>query len=175
MGVAAEVFFAGAEGVAGEGAVDGEDAVEVVHFVLDEFGEGAGGREFAGFSGSGEVAQAEGGVSLETDHEVGEGEAVVPKGEFVLAEEGEFGVDQFIADASDFEEDDAEGDADLDGGDAAPEAVGAAELAEGGVEVAEDEEGVVGGGDGGGDGAEEGVAELEDAAGRHHFYSIAVG
>lgn len=147
--------------------VDGEDAVEVVHFVLEKFGHWACGVEFVPVALAVLVAEPDAEAALEPDHEVGQGEAVVPDGEFLGALPEPLGVDEFVADAADVAEDDADGGADLDGADAAAEAVGAAKLGEGVFEVLEDFGGGGGIVEGFGDLAEDGVAELEDSFGGH--------
>lgn len=48
--------------------VDGEDAVEVIHLVLDEFGEGAFGLEDAVFASNSLITKHHSPMALKTDH-----------------------------------------------------------------------------------------------------------
>lgn len=99
----AGVFFAGAETVAVQGAVDGEDAVQVIHFVLQEFGKGAGGFDACDGVVVIRVAEVDRDGTFETDEEVGEGKAIVPKLEFFGALEFEFGIAKTVSATVDFD------------------------------------------------------------------------
>jgi len=151
--------------------VDGQNAVEVVHFVLKELGHGAGGIEFEPLAGTVLVAEPDALTALKPNHEVGEREAIVPEGEPFRAPPGPLGIDQFVADAVNQAEDDAHRPADLDGANAAPESMGKTERGQGVFEVVQDL------GDGGKivdrlrDQAQRGIAEFEYVAGGHEAYS----
>lgn len=153
-----------------DGAVDSEDPIEVIHFVLDEFGEGAGGVERLVMAFGVGVAEAESLGAFEPDEEVGEREAVVPEAEFLFAQPFVLGVDERKFGAFEFEVDDAKGGSDLDGADAAAEAVGALEFVEGVAEVADSRVGGGGVGHRPGDVAQDGISELQDAMDRHDYY-----
>lgn len=165
----AEPFAARGEIVAGARVIDGKDAVEVIHLVLDELGQGPFGLEAVAGTGAVLVFDHDAEVAAQADHEIGEREAVVPHFEGFGALFPADGVDELVATAIGFEEDDAERLADLDGADAASEAVAAAEIGEGVGEVGEDAPDFRGAGGRRGDHAEQRVSEFEDAAGGHGF------
>ncbi len=152
--------------------IHGEDAVEVVHLMLDEFCEGAFGFEDPVLAGNTLITKDKTPVALKADHQFGKGEAVVPELEFVAGQPGIFRVHEFILLTLDFEVDNAAGFADLDGADTAAEPVGTAKLEEGGAEVAEEEAGGGGVGDGFGTLPEEGVSEEQDRAGGHGDFIV---
>jgi len=81
------------EGLVVERPGDGEDAVEVVAFVLEEFGQVV--LELPGLFLPLEVAKAEfaSPVSPEPDQQVGRAHAVVPKFHHFLAQAGQFRID----------------------------------------------------------------------------------
>ncbi len=147
--------------------IHGKDTVEVVHFVLDKFGEGAFGFEDAVLTGNTLITKDNAPVAFKADHQIGKGKAVVPELELVAGQPGVFRVHEFIFLTLDFEVDDAAGFADLDGANTSAEPVGTAKLEEGGAKVAEEEAGGGGFGDGFGTLPEEGVSEEQDRAGGH--------
>ena len=155
--------------------IHGKDTVEVVHFVLDKFGEGAFGFEDTVLAGNTLITKDKTPVALKADHQIGKGEAVVPELEFVAGQPGIFRVHEFILLTLDFEVDDAAGFADLDGADTAAEPVGTAKLEEGGAKVAEEEAGGGGFGDGFGTLPEEGVSEEQGRAGGHVDFIVSRG
>src|SRR5579863_4078965 len=131
-------FFAGADAFCVDDAVDGEDAVKVVDFVLHEFGEVAvvSGLEFE--SVAGEILIADGDVAVAFDlHEDGEEtQAGVPDDYFFCAALNDFGIDQRPGlGFGEFEEDDALQHAELWSGDAASVAGFGAPVGEGVGEV----------------------------------------
>lgn len=88
------VFFARAEGVGPDGAIYGQDAVQVVEFVLQKFGERAGGFEALDGAFLVFVADADYGGTFHVDQEIGEREAIVPNAELVFALEFDGGIAQ---------------------------------------------------------------------------------
>lgn len=159
----AQELFASAQTETVFGPVDGEDSIQVVHFVLDQFGEGIAGVQFSPGAGPILVFQPDCRVAPQTDHEVGKGEAIVPELKRLRAALQVLRVDQLVRAAIDMEKDDAAGVADLNGGDAASKTMGTAERGEGIAEVGQER------GDGGGlvhrsgDLPQDGIAELKDA------------
>lgn len=165
----AKPFAAGGEIVAGARVIDGEDAVEVIHLVLDELGQGPFGFEAVAGTGAVLVFNHDAEVTAQPDHEIREREAVVPQFKSLRALFQADGIDQLVAAAVHLEEDDAERLADLDGADTASEAVAAAEIGEGVGEVGQNAPDFRGAGGRRGDHAEQRVAEFEDAARGHGF------
>lgn len=160
----------GTGGEAGFGvddAVEAEDAVEMVEFVLEELGEIPFGLDLVVVAMAIEVADANALVAIELNHEVGEAEAVVPHAEEFRAGPFDAGVDEFKALTVNFDVDDAQGDADLDGGDAAAKAVGALEFVEGIAEVLENGSSVGPVRNFVRDGAQEGVTQFYNPSDRH--------
>ncbi len=149
--------------------IDGEHAVEVIHLMLDQLGEGVHGFKAVARAGGVIMFNDDTRVAAEVDHEIGEREAVVPNLEGFSALLQIRGIDELVAASIHVEEDDAEGLADLDGADAAAEAVAAAEIGEGVFEIREDAPRFRRIPGGSGDEAQGGMAEFEDAAHGHAF------
>lgn len=154
--------------------IDRQNAVQMVHFVLNQFGERAFSVQLPVFSGGCLVAQLNPGGAFQPDHEIGERETVVPETKDLTAFPNKLRVDEFIGRAIDLHVNDAGGVADLDRADAASEAVRAAEFGESVAEVVDERLDRGGAGDGLGDGAQEWVAEEEDTAGGHDGHNNAV-
>ncbi|MFZ1158450.1 MAG: hypothetical protein WAO10_11765 [Candidatus Sulfotelmatobacter sp.] len=165
-------FFAGADGFYIGDAVDGEDAIEVIDFVLQEFGEVAvvSGAEFLRRTFDVLIADGDFAVAFDLHEDGEEAEAGIPDYDFFFAAFDDFRIDEGPGFFSwKLQEDYALEDAELGGGDAASVAGGGAPVGQGVGEVLDK------GGDFGGGGicdcegflAEDGVAELEDGAERH--------
>jgi hypothetical protein len=115
-------FFAGAEGFEVDDAVDGEDAIEVVDFVLQEFGEIAiiVGAEFLTFACQVLVTDGDRAVPLDLHEDRQEAEAGVPDNNLFFAAFDDFRVHQGPGLLSgQLQEDDASAHAELGSGDAA--------------------------------------------------------
>ena len=118
----------------------------------------------AGFIG---VAKPNGNGSREPDQQIGKREAVVPKAECFRAQVFPVRIDQAVRSSLEFQIDDADDMADLDGADPASEAVGALEFMQRIAQIAEyfaSRGGVV---RGRGNGPEEGISQLENAPDSH--------
>ncbi len=159
-------FFPGRQRVWALSAVDGEHAIEMVNLVLEEFRESTFGRQIVPDAVAALVADANGLVAAQTHHELRKRETVIPELEHLRTPPGVFGVDEFVADAVDPQEDDAHRGADLDGADAASETVSAAKLYKSVVKILENGDGEAGV-DGRRDGAQQRIAELEDTPDGH--------
>jgi hypothetical protein len=132
--VAGFEFFAGAESLYVCDAVDGEDAVQVIDFVLQEFGEVAvvSRAEFVMRAGCVLITDGDFAVAFDLHEDAEEAEAAVPDYEFFFVAFDDFGIDEGPGLFSwELQEDYALQDAELGGGDAASVAGGGTPVGEG--------------------------------------------
>src|SRR5258708_36602856 len=89
-------FFAGADGFEIDDSVDGQDPVEMIDFVLQEFGEIAvvAGVEGKNFAFEVLIMDRDLAVALDLHEDGEEAEAGIPARDFLLAAGDDFGSDQ---------------------------------------------------------------------------------
>lgn len=146
--------------------VDREHSIQVVHFVLNEFGEGIAGSQFPPPAHTVLVPQPHFPVALQADHQVRKREAIVEQLKPFFASKSVFRVDQFVIDPLKTKKDNADRPSDLDGADAAAESMCALELVERVGEILDDAAGIRGV-DRPGNLSQQRVAKLQDPANRH--------
>ncbi len=126
-------FFAGAKSLYVYDAVDGQDAVEVIDFVLQEFGEVAvvSGAEFVRRAFDVLITHGDFAVAFDLHEDGEEAEAGVPDYDFFFAAFDDFWIDEGPGlFAGQLQKDHALEDAELGGGDAASVAGGGAPVGE---------------------------------------------
>lgn len=160
-------LLTGAEAVFVERTIDGENAVEMIHLVLEELRQRAAGFERFLSTVIAHVLQANGLGALEPDQQIRKRETVVPKLEFLLAFEGPLGVDETVGRAAELEVNHTLEYADLYRADSAAEAVRALEFVQRVAEILEDRSGGTKILDRARHLSQQRITELEDAARRH--------
>lgn len=110
--------------------IDSQHPIEVIHFMLNQLGQGAFGRKAVAHPGAVLMFNDHADVAAKPHHQIREREAVIPQFERFGAFFQIDGIDQLVAAAVDLKENHAEQLADLDGADAAAEAAAAAEVGE---------------------------------------------
>ena len=151
-------LFARAEAVPVERPVHRQNSIQVIDLVLQQLGERAFGVDRLCRAGFIHVAHTHPFGAFQPDQQIGEGEAIVPHTELLLALEFELRIAQPVGASANLDIDQAAGFADLHRADAAAESMRALEFVEGGAEVFEHRLRIVGGIDGRGDGPQQRVA-----------------
>lgn len=106
--------------------------------MLEQLGKRTARFETAGSAGFVEIAEAHGFRAFQPDQQAGKGKTVIPEAKLLIAEKLPFRIEEAVRGSFEFDVDDTDGHADLNGGDAPAKTVCTPEFMEGVPEVSED-------------------------------------